>query len=223
MNRQLQFLPTLGVLLLLAAPFINAQDKKGKGDKDPGGADNYYPLEVGNKWTFNVAVAGNSVTAISSIVKIEMINGKSMARLEAAIKDKVVANEHLRQTEEGIFRHRNNGQDIDPSICLLKYPVKAGAKWQGEFKVGNDDGKYSCESSEESIEVPAGKFKAIRVNIRLESKGQNVNTAYWFVKDIGFVKQTVDAGGLNIVMELEKFERAKPAPNKDKTPKPAPK
>lgn len=222
MRWQLRIVGTAGILFLAAGTFTSAQDKKDKGDKKPVGvAVNYYPLEVGNKWTFNVAVGGNTATAVSSITKIEMINGKPMARLEASVNGKVVANEHLHQTAEGIFRHRNNGQEIDPPICLLKYPVKAGAKWQGEIKVGTDDGKYFCESKEEAVEVPAGKFKAVRVSIRLESKGQTVNTAYWFVKDVGFVKQTVDAAGLNIVMDLEKFERAKPAPTKDKTPDPS--
>jgi len=48
--------------------------------------------------------------------------------------------------------------------------------------------------------------------MRLESKGQNVTATYWFVKDVGIVKQTVDAPGLSILMELEKFEPAKNAP-----------
>ena len=56
----------------------------------------------------------------------------------------------------------------------------------------------------------------MRVSIRLEGKGgQNVTTTYWFVKDIGFVKQTVDAAGLSILMELEKFEPAKDGPAKE--------
>ena len=66
-----------------------------------------------------------------------------------------------------------------------------------------------CEATEEAIEVAAGKFKTMRVSVRLESGGKTFNTSYWFVKNVGFVRQTVDAGNLSIVMELEKFEPAK--------------
>ena len=109
----------------------------------------------------------------------------------------------------GIFRYRNNKQEISPPLCLLKLPITNGAKWKGELKVANDEGKYSCEAKEETVEVPAGKFKAMRVTILLEGKTQNVTTSYWFVPDIGFVRQTVETGNLNIVMDLEKYTIAK--------------
>jgi hypothetical protein len=135
-----------------------------------------------------------------------------LARLEASVNGNVVAKEHLLQNDQGIFRYRNNDLDISPPICLLKYPIKDKAKWDGDIKVGNDKGKYFCETKEETIETPAGKYKAVKVSLRLESKGQNVTTAYWFVKDVGIAKQTVDAAGLSLLMELEKFEPAKDAP-----------
>jgi hypothetical protein len=58
------------------------------------------------------------------------------------------------------------------------------------------------------VEVPAGKFKAIRVDIKYEG-AQNIETTYWFCLDVGFVKQTVNLNNLNIVMELEKYELKK--------------
>jgi len=213
MNWHLRLTSVFGVLLLAAATFTNAQEKK----QDPPAA-NYYPMEVGNVWNFKVTVGDNSAAAISKIAKIETIDKVELVRLEATVNGNVVATEHLRQTDKGIFRHRNNGAEISPSICLLKYPLTITKetpvmKWDGDIKVGAEKGKYSCEAKEETVEVTAGKFKAIRVAIKLEQgKGQSVNTTYWFVKDVGFVKQTVDAAGLSIVMELEKFERAKEAP-----------
>lgn len=200
----------IGVLFLLAASLSSSREpKKEETGKKVAKAANYYPLQFGNQWNFRLEAGGNSASVVSKIAKIEKIDDVPLARLEATIKDKVVATEHLRQTDEGIFRHRNNGQEISPPICLLKYPVKSGAKWSGDITVGAEKGKYACEATEEDLEVAAGKFKTIRVSIQLESQGKTVNTTYWFAKDVGFVKQTVDAGNLNIVMELEKFEPAK--------------
>ncbi len=203
MKALVRFAVMFGALVLLATALAGAQDKAGNL------AANYYPLQVGNQWTFKVTIEDKSNTAVSRIAKIETIDKLPLARLEASVNGNVRATEHLMQTEQGIFRYRNNDKEITPPICLLKYPVKDKAKWEGEIKLGNEKGKYLCETKEESVETPAGKYKAVKVSLRLESKGQNVATSYWFVKDIGIVKQTVEAAGLSNLMELEKFEPAK--------------
>ena len=53
------------------------------------------------------------------------------------------------------------------------------------------------------------RAQALRVVIKLESKGMTMETAYWFVKDVGYVKQTVTAPGLAVTLELEKREKKK--------------
>jgi hypothetical protein len=216
MNWHLRFLPTCGIVFVLAALCVDAKPsgKEGKDGKDGKETKSdppasYYPLQVGNQWNYRVEVGGSSAQAVSRISKIETIDGVPLARLEATVNGTIVATEHLRATKEGVFRHRNNGQEISPPLCLIKYPVKAGESWEGDITVGKEKGKYACSTREENnVEVTAGKFKAIKVTITLDSKMQKVTTSYWFVKDIGFVKQTVEAGDLNITMELEKFEAA---------------
>jgi hypothetical protein len=213
MKWHLRLLPIYGIAFLTAASLAAAKPAK-KDDKRDNAAEqgNYYPLQVGNKWEYRVEVGGNSAKAVSSITKIETIDGIPLARLEATVNGNTVANEHLRATDKGVFRYRNNGLEINPPICLLKYPVKAADKWEGDITVGKEKGKYFCETKEENVEVTAGKFKTLKVTVTLQSKGQSVTTSYWFAKDVGFVKQTVEAGDLNITMELEKFELAKDAP-----------
>jgi hypothetical protein len=203
-------LPIYGIVFLMAASLAGA--KPAKGDKKESAAEkgDYYPLQVGNQWTYRVEVAGNSAKAVSSITKMEAFEGKEpLARLEAKVNDNVVATEHLLATDKGVFRYRNNNQEINPPICLIKYPAKSGDKWEGDITVGKEKGKYLCETREEAVEVAAGKYKAMKVTVTLEAKNQKVTTSYWFVKDIGFVKQVVEAGDLAINMDLEKFEPAK--------------
>jgi hypothetical protein len=210
MKWHLRLLPIFSIAFLMAASLAGAKPVK-KDDKKDGAAEpaNYYPLQVGNKWEYKVEAGGSSAQAVSRIAKIEMIDGVSLARLEATVNGNPVANEHLRSDDKGVFRYRNNGKEINPPVCLLRYPVKSGDRWDGEIIVEKEKGKYLCESREENVEVPAGKFKAMKVTVTLEAKGQKVTTAYWFVKDIGFVKQTVEAGDLIINMDLEKYELVK--------------
>lgn len=204
-----------GALLIVLAGLgvLNAKPNPPGDKKTP----NYYPMNVGNQWNYKVSVAENSASVHSRIVKMETIdNNMELARLEATVNNSVVAVELLKQTEQGVFRYRNNGIDLTPPICLLKYPLnikpKEPMKWSGAFKGGAEKGSYTAEATEDNVEVAAGKFPAIRVVIKHEQgkgPGQTVNTTYWFVKDVGFVKQTVEGGGQSILMELEKFERAK--------------
>ena len=204
-------LACLGLALLAcAAPLLPAGDKKPdekKGTERP--APNYYPVQEGAAWHFNVTANGNEAKVVNRIAKIEKIDGVALGRLEAVVNDKIVATEHVSQTDKGVFRHRYNGAVIDPPLPLLRYPVKAGDKWEGDLKVGADAGKYDCVASEEEVAVPAGKFKALKVVINVAEKGNTLSTTYWFVNNVGFVRQTVEAGNLNILMELERHEAKK--------------
>ncbi len=206
----LRLLPIFSIAFLMAASHAGAKPVK-KDDKKDSAADrgNYYPLQVGNEWKYKVEAGGNSAQAVSTITKIEEIDGVSLARLEATVNGNVVANENLRSDDKGVFRYRNNGQEINPPILLLRYPAKSGDKWNDDITVGKEKGKYLCETREENVEVPFGKFKAMKVTVTLEAKMQKVTTSYWFVKDVGFVKQTVEAGDLVINMDLESFKPAK--------------
>ena len=213
MKRHLRFMASLGLGLLFAT-LISAQDPpKGRGKP------NYYPMQVGNEWHYRFSIGGNESQLMTTIAKIETIDKMPLALLEGYMKDKLIATEHLLQTEEGIYRYRNNGQVVTPPLMLMKYPVKYGAKWGGDLVVGKEKATYVAEANEETVEVPAGKFKTVRVDIKLDQGGQAAKVSYWFSQNVGFVKQTVEAGPVNITMELEKhvLKKADKGDKADKT------
>ena len=199
----------LFILCLVAASLSSAQDAKN--DKAPT-TPNYYPLDVNNEWQYKVTANGRNSTIVTKIVKFEAINGAKLARLESP---NVNMTEHLTQTDKGVFRNRFNGAEITPPFKLLPYPATPGAKWEGEFTVEKDPGKHKYSGElvkEEEIAVPfekGKKFKAIRAVIKLEENGKMIETTYWFVQDVGFVKQSFETTGLSVLLELEKFEKKK--------------
>jgi hypothetical protein len=212
MRRHFALLVGIAVLVL-PGNFSQAHKDKDK-DKDKDKEQptpNYYPLDMDNTWTFKITVNGNSQTMVSRITKVEA----GGATLEASLNGVKAATELLRQSKEGVVRIRNMDQDINPPLTLLKYPIKKDDKWEGDLTVGAEKGKYSCETKEEKVTVAAGEYMALRVKIKLESMGNTVNTTYWFAPDVGIVKQTVDAGPLNMVMELQKFEKGKAKDGKE--------
>ena len=200
--KRLAGLLVVTLCLSLSPQPLPAADKDAKPD--------YFPLTVGSKWSYKVDVDGNAGNVQNEIVKIEKIDGQDLARLEASAQGKVVASEHLATSDKGIFRHRFNGVEIAPPLCLLKYPVKAGETWDATLKIGGENAKVSCRVDQEmpEVKVPAGKYKTVVVHIDTDLSGQKFTTTFWFSDGVGFVKQEFDLG-VKGVLELEKFEPGK--------------
>jgi hypothetical protein len=194
-----------GSMVILVAG-VTSLGQEGKKEKSP----NYYPLEVGNTWHYRVLLKGKESTVTWTVSKYEKINGETVARLESA---GVNANSNVMQSDKGVFQQRTLGADVTPPFKLLAYPIKIGAKWSGSFTEGKDETKYTYEAEivkTESVEVPAGKFKAIVVQMKLDANGKRMtDSRYWFVEDVGYVKHTYAIGDLAFVLELERFERKK--------------
>lgn len=199
------------VLVVLGASFwvstVNAQEKS-QNEKS------YYPLNAGNKWTYQIEsdnIPKGSAKLVNQIAKIEKIDNVSLARLETTAKERIAATEHLSVNEKGIFRHRYNGVEITPPICLLKFPIKKNDSWKTESVTGKEKVKMACKSDEEEIEVPAGKFKTVKVVLDAEvvDAGIIVSTTYWFASRTGIVKQHVNINGMQFSILLEKFEEGK--------------
>lgn len=171
----------------------------------------YYPISEGNKWHYLIKAEGQPERKLTyQIARIEMIDGESLARLETVINGNVAASEHLQITEKGLFRKRFNGTEINPPICLLKFPIKDGEKWENNTKIGPIELKVKCNLEFEEAVVPAGKFKCAKVHVETEQKGANIITTYWFAPEMGMVQQYVDINSKAFSIQLEKFESGKP-------------
>ncbi len=56
--------------------------------------------------------------------------------------------------------------------------------------------------------MPFGDFKkALKVQLKLKAGEQDIDTTYWFVNNVGFVKQTFTVAGSIVVLELESFKK----------------
>jgi hypothetical protein len=196
-----------GIFIVLATALPSeAQVAKSK-NKLP----DYLPLKAGTKWTYDVdAGTGQKVQVTNQIVKIETIDGQSLARMETVVNGNVAATEHLASTPKGVFRHRANGVEVSPPICILKYPYKEGEKWEQETKIGPQEVKISVVSGpSEQVMTTAGKYKAVSIALETNVNGLKIDTTSWYAPDVGLVKQKVLLGDKNITLDLVKFEAGK--------------
>jgi hypothetical protein len=194
----------LGILCLVLSPALAQQPNAGRDVKA------YYPLKEGAKWHFKVQVMGNTVKLTNQVAKKETIDGVELFRIETLTETgQVAATEHLRATDEGVFRHRFNGQEIKPPLCLLKNVPRDEVTWNTEIEIGTQKAKVTCKAKKEEVQVPAGKYQTITVTIEANVQGMLVTTQYWFAPNVGLVKQSFDLGGTSVLAELEKYEAGK--------------
>ena len=117
--------------------------------------------------------------------------------------------------------------DYSPPKQYLKNPLTVGAKWTW---AGKDGARESNEVvGQEWIEVPAGRFRAMKVISKVSlPEGGTTDKTYWFVDGVGLVKSmteaTSSAGQFSYGYELVDYSFKKGAkPATVAAPKPPPK
>jgi hypothetical protein len=201
----MKYVAAIFVVLLTAFPGVSqvAPEKKKHTD--------YYPLKPGTKWTYELDPGnGQKLQVTNQISKIESIDGVALARLETVINGMVAATEHLASTPEGVFRHRSNGIEITPPVCIFKYPWKEGDSWEATPRIGPQQLKMSVRTGrKEEVSLPAGKYTAVTVLVDSDVNGTKIKATCWHAPDVGIVKQHTEIGNAKVELELVKFEAGK--------------
>ena len=105
--------------------------------------------------------------------------------------------------------------EVAKPFYKVKHTMKKDEEWKGEAKAEENPPQYTIRVEEEAdVEVPAGKYKAWKVHLQIESGTRHAaEGTEWYVKNVGVVKSeiTIRAGGedFTMVSELKKFESGK--------------
>jgi hypothetical protein len=152
----------------------------------------YFPTRVGDKRVYETNFKnGRQEKHVSTVTKVEEKDGAKVVTLETFNDDdraKLTAPSTYRVSEEGVFNLSKWDLKRDPPICLLKLPHKPGTKWEVSF--GDDDKSVHTHGKVERVEVPAGVYQAIRVDIVLTSGGREYRGTEWHTPGVGRVKAT---------------------------------
>ena len=197
-----------------------------------------FPLAPGTRWTYHLRqelgegvnfgpddaklAKGNvlDTTVVSQVAGSEKIGTQPYIRLDATKSGKVWLSEWYRLDEQGLFvgRRVEEGQEttLDPPQKVLSAILKPGEKWSWKAS-GAPVTVRTSVGAEESVTVPAGAFRAIKVSAETLIKDQvliKVQQDRWFAVGVGFVKQdtrtTIGPRMIShVVLTLEKFEGAR--------------
>lgn len=169
----------------------------------------YYPLKVGNKWTYKV---GDTTTIEMKVEKIDA----GEATLNTFVNGKQVASEAVKVTPEGVTRTKINGTEIKPAVKFLAFPVKKDTKWKVDSKItvaGQEHsikGEFTIKEEKEKVKVRDKDYETVVVDgPDFDIAGTKTAVKYWFAAGKGVVKLTYNIAGNEAVLELTEFTEGK--------------
>jgi hypothetical protein len=184
----------------------------------------YYPLTVGNKWTYNDK-EGN-------IINFEVIDTIDIAGTKAFVKKTTITNmedsasySYISKGTDVVNQHAVGGSSagddtliFTPVLPLYKFPLIPEELWNVEFEVNVPDGYFvgSGKStykvlSEEEVSVKAGTFEhvfQVEEDFTWEIFGQELDhtiAKQWLAPNVGMIKFITEQtrGGETFITEAE--------------------
>ena len=171
----------------------------------------YYPLEVGNTWSFKdsdghsiqfeivdtIDIQNGDSTTTACVKQMTANNLPDAANFSYVAKQSDVVNQYA-------LGGSNAGGDtviFSPELPIYKFPLIPGKKWEVDFEVKLPEGYYVGSGtaqyeviSEEELTVKAGTFQhvfKVKEDFSWELYGQaidNMVTYHWLAPNVGIVK-----------------------------------
>lgn len=194
-------------------------------------AEQLLPTSPGTSWQydskeeFGGPIADRPVESVVTIrAGTQLFEGKQFVKLETFSGDALTGTELVSLSDDGLLREARSGKDgkltkLDPPQIILPAALKVGDTWDSEDEIlRNPMQQHFAVVAEETIVVPAGRFRAFHLHCE-DSSTLVIKLDRWFVPGTGFVKDIATVrgptGGLlqRLTRELRKApEPVRPSP-----------
>src|SRR5882724_172152 len=172
----------------------------------------YFPLRVGDWWKYRSTTADGkqSEFTIKVLSDEKQGDGTNLYLVETLTTFQPI-NDWYSKPSGWVLMHRiaypkNEAlkAEYQPVKQYLKNPLSVGSawEWKGKGMMGVDIEESSRVTSSEAVEVPAGKFQAMKVETRVIQGGPPVTKTYWFANWVGMVKSMTNTGSVKSTTEL---------------------
>lgn len=233
-KRALLALFCLLLLLISSSALMGQRRKKRAATQTSAAPRDFYPLRVGDSWTYRHS-EGSPIT-MKVLREEKQADGTLQYVVELNAGNEI--NYFYSKPDGWVLLHgttypqEQTGMKVEysPPKQYLKNPLTPGAKWDWAGKDGASESSQVI--GQEWIEVPAGRFQAMKVFSKVAlPEGGSTDKTYWFVDGVGLVKSTTEArstaGQFKYGYELvdysfKKGSGAKPAPPAPPKPSPTP-
>lgn len=194
------------------------------------GADETAPVQkpdvkVGDRWRYQVKEYQSNVPIVSQIdSRISFLGPNAIVMVETG-KDGQETDSQL-DAEWGVLTVGYLGLVFDPPMRLFKFPLQVGMEYPFAYGLAAARGSPARTKAEgsakvlgwEDVTVPAGKFRALKVEARAAFQRLDIRAngwqrfVLWYAPEVKrFVRSTVESGGrgpsqLDLVRETELME-----------------
>src|SRR5205085_12579498 len=202
---------TRTLLTILAAALVLTPEAFGRKSKAEAkaGAD-YFPLRVGDSWTYrNTEEGGYTLKVLSEEPHeggqvryvVEFLSGVKINHVYSKTAGWVLFHAEKYPEHEGLEA------TYEPPKQYLPNPLVAGQKWEW---TGNDPTQVEHHESSrvvgsENVTVAAGKVRAMKVVSEITGGGAPMTRTNWYAAGVGLVKSATVAGQLKYASELTDY------------------
>lgn len=175
-------------------------------------AADYYPLAVGAKWEYRLlqkqgdGPIGEKPMSIAITSVTPLPDGGVEAVTERRYQSWSPPPTRVRRHADRVVLSRLSDPIDGPSLTILKFPLDAHTAWPGR-PFGGGNSETVVPFGEETVTVPAGTFKAFRVDHKIRyATGDTDDLNYWYAPGRGVVKMiersTLFQGDTKIHLEV---------------------
>jgi hypothetical protein len=176
----------------------------------------YHPTTEGDKRVYESRDGDRVRETADVVIKVEKKGETLIVTVGREIKGETRAIGKSEVSDKGVTVLMSGPFPLKTPHPKLKLPAKAGDQWTYESDGG--DGPAGSKTThtvakEEEVEVPAGKFKALRVDSELTVVGLAVESTRrrsdWYAPRVGLVKSVINSGPRESTMVLKSFTPGK--------------
>jgi hypothetical protein len=162
--------------------------------KDAGKNPLYFPTTAGARWVYEDSFGGEESVEVADVEK----DGDKLIVARRGFDGNNTDYAKMIVTADGLRQER---ELADGKVgWVLKSNLKSGESWEVP------DGGRRTVSGPEEVEVPAGKYRALKVV--WEAEGRTLTS--WYAPNVGEVKRTVKTGGAErVTRALKSFTDGK--------------
>ena len=168
----------------------------------------YFPLRVGESWTYRNT---SDDSQYSFKVLAEELPAGGAPRYQVELRAGVIVHKSFSKEDGWVLlwadryvEHEGLEVKYDPPKKFLQNPLKAGSSWtwQGKDYTQVDVTEKNAVIGFETVTVPAGKFRAMKVVSEVSDSNAVMTKTYWYADGVGLVKTTTVGGAITYGSEL---------------------
>jgi hypothetical protein len=177
----------------------------------------YFPLRVGDTWTYRNSESGGYTWKVLSEEPRDGVTVRYIVEVLSGVK---ILNTFSKSKGWVLFHaesypeHEGLQATYEPPKQYLPNPLAVGQKWQwtGKDPTQVERHENSRVVGIETVTVPAGKFRAMKVVSEINNGGGLMTKSSWYASGVGLVKTETLGGGIRYGSELTDYSFKKSPP-----------